>query len=135
MSKSKYKILPCPHCGGPAKFACNKSGKGVCYIYVRCIVCGASGKTARVGSGLNKTEQDAERDAVLSWNLRTPLKTTDEADQDPETVDQAETTPTETDQTPTTPPAKAEGSDRHEAFVLNGPDVETVETVDTINTL
>lgn len=106
--KSNYIILPCPHCGGCARIESSVSKHGKEYFFVRCIVCGASGKTTRVGLNHTTDKHDAIRDAVFAWNLRTPLRDREDANQEPETVDQNES------------------SDQLETFVFSGPGVETV---------
>lgn len=82
------KILPCPHCGGPAKIMRDRSTRrDVGYICVRCIVCGASGKTARVGVGLTPDEGSAILEATLAWNLRIPMQTTNDGPREKEPTD------------------------------------------------
>ena len=67
-------IKACPHCGGVAYLNQNYSHKARGYfVYVKCEVCGAQGKT------IHSREEPAAADwnnqacdsAVDAWNLRT----------------------------------------------------------------
>ena len=71
---SNKRIKPCPHCGGVSYLNSNFSYKTRSYfIFVKCEICGATGKTA--GSKENPAADDWQSDAceraVEAWNMRT----------------------------------------------------------------
>lgn len=66
-------IKQCPHCGGGACLNSNYSYKYCCYfIFVKCDICGAQGKTISSGNDPAEAEwQSAECAAALqAWNMR-----------------------------------------------------------------
>ena len=67
-------VKTCPHCGGGASLNCNYSRKTRSYfVYVRCDICGAQGKTYRSMEDPQAVRWDnmACKDAVKAWNMRT----------------------------------------------------------------
>ena len=73
----KTNILECLHCGGAAYLNSNYSYKTRAYfVFVKCDVCGATGKTAR---SENEPAEDNWQSppcesAIAAWNLRTSPK-------------------------------------------------------------
>lgn len=73
-------IKPCPHCGGISYLNQNYSHRVRSYfVYVKCDICGAQGKTYRsteepAATGWNNEPCNA---AVTAWNMRTPTEQED----------------------------------------------------------
>lgn len=67
-------IKPCPHCGGAAILNANYSYKGrTFFVFVKCCVCGATGKTYSSADDPEAVEwnNNACNDAITAWNMRT----------------------------------------------------------------
>lgn len=70
---SKTAIKPCPHCNGVAYLNANYSYKTRSYfIYVKCDICGATGKTTTSQEDPQGEEWQSEacERAIEAWNLR-----------------------------------------------------------------
>ncbi len=80
---SRRPIKPCPHCGGVAYLNSNYSYKTRSYfIFVKCDICGATGKTTceQEDPAISEWQSDACERAIEAWNMRTGEKgATDEA--------------------------------------------------------
>lgn len=67
-------IKPCPHCGGIAYLNGNYSYKTRSYfVFVKCDICGATGRTAcsKTSPAEDEWKNEACEKAVEGWNLRT----------------------------------------------------------------
>ena len=65
---------PCPHCGGDSFLTCNYSQKVRRYfVYVKCDICGAQGKTYTSVEDPATTGWDSPacQSALTAWNMRT----------------------------------------------------------------
>lgn len=76
-------IKACPHCGGAACLNANYSYKARAYfVFVKCNICGATGKTYRddkdPGADCNDWRTASCNDAVEAWNMRTTDKIDDQ---------------------------------------------------------
>ena len=70
---SKTTIKPCPHCNGAAYLNGNYSYKTRSYfIFVKCDICGATGKTtnSQEDPAAEEWQSDACESAIAAWNLR-----------------------------------------------------------------
>lgn len=66
-------IKTCPHCNGTASLNSNYSNKTRSYfVYVKCDICGAQGKTYRSSEEPAAADWNNEPciDAVIAWNMR-----------------------------------------------------------------
>lgn len=64
----------CPHCGGTACLNASYGYRTLTYfIYVKCDICGATGKTytSATDPAIDNWENSACIDAVKAWNMRT----------------------------------------------------------------
>lgn len=66
-------LKPCPHCGGEANLInCDSVKRKRIFVYVKCSVCGAQGKTFTIGRNAEMGENNpANKWAANAWNLRT----------------------------------------------------------------
>lgn len=67
-------IKPCPHCGGSACLTQSYSYKKRAYfVFVKCDICGAQGKTyaSETEPAAESWDNQACRGAIAAWNLRT----------------------------------------------------------------
>lgn len=67
------RIKPCPHCGGSACLVANYSYKIRSYfVFVKCDICGATGKTYRSENNPAIDEWNSIPciDALNAWNMR-----------------------------------------------------------------
>lgn len=66
-------IYPCPHCGGEGAIQRNYAQKLKTYmVFVRCSMCGATGKVAaQKDEGRDTNTENAEVRAIAAWNTRT----------------------------------------------------------------
>lgn len=70
-------IKNCPHCGGEAIMYANYAARTHSYmIFVKCGICGATGKTTAQREDPEATgwESDACTRALEAWNMRTPAR-------------------------------------------------------------
>lgn len=70
---SKTAIKPCPHCNGATYLNANYSYKTRSYfIFVKCDVCGATGKTttSQEDPAAEEWQSEACETAITAWNLR-----------------------------------------------------------------
>jgi len=66
-------IKTCPHCGGVSTLNCNYSYKTRSYfVFVKCEVCGAQGKTCHSPEhpAEEQWQNEACEQALAAWNLR-----------------------------------------------------------------
>lgn len=67
------KIKPCPHCGGRSILNQRWNYKGSKYfVFVRCEVCGAQGKSYPAYESIYEDDYDENADelAINAWNMR-----------------------------------------------------------------
>lgn len=70
-------IETCPHCGGESTLTANYSYKTRSYfVFVKCNLCGAQGKSYVSPQDPNEVTWDNEacNHAIAAWNKRTPIK-------------------------------------------------------------
>lgn len=70
----EMQIKPCPHCGGAACLNSNYSNRHrTFFVFVKCDLCGAQGKTYSSQDNPAAVEWDNKpcNDAIDAWNLRT----------------------------------------------------------------
>lgn len=69
-------LKPCPHCGGEANIInCYSPVRKRIFVYVKCAVCGAQGKTFTTGKNAEMGENNpANKYAANAWNIRTEGK-------------------------------------------------------------
>ena len=75
----KQTIKPCPHCGGEAIMYANYAPRTKSYmIFVKCGICGATGKTTaqKDDPAADNWESDACARALDAWNMRVPARKT-----------------------------------------------------------
>ena len=75
----KQTIKPCPHCGGEAIMYANYAPRTKSYmIFVKCGICGATGKTTaqKDDPAADNWESDACARALDAWNMRVPERKT-----------------------------------------------------------
>lgn len=73
------KVKTCPHCGGSACLNAGYSHKArAFFVFVKCDICGAQGKTysSKEDPAADGWDSSACRDAINAWNMRT--RATDE---------------------------------------------------------
>lgn len=67
-------VKPCPHCGGSASLSSFYSYRQYFYyVFVKCDICGAQGKTYKsIGKPSQENwNNEACIDALNAWNMRT----------------------------------------------------------------
>ena len=64
-------IKKCPHCGGEGFLGWNYSYKSRSwFVFVRCDICGAQGKTYTSKEEPEDETSTAAQSAIVAWNMR-----------------------------------------------------------------
>ena len=67
-------IMPCPHCGGVSALCSSYSNRRrIYFVFVKCEICGAQGKTFAddVDPYENEWSDMPCENAIAAWNMRT----------------------------------------------------------------